>query len=725
MRRLIELAGFKNHAGVRATAEMALATGNDALMRRMSRYFTSIAAARNAETHPFMPGPCPDELPLGDITIGNLDSDSGALMIPIQYFTEHAVVTGTTGMGKSWFVKSILLSLIEHGAHVWLPDTEDEYKDLALFLPPEKLWIFDISRGEFKRNCLQPLPGESIEDVIARNKDVWREMFLRDGSINMFSEIMHDLYRNHVDGFPTLVDFFECLPRYRYKLDSRRGQYMESLLNRTTNIVQSMSHTYDVIEGYDLGELMNRNIVFRLPGVSADIQEFFINELLAAVADYRLRCPDAGLLIVVLDEAHRFFSPGKRLRMDLAEPIIYDLMRTFRKRNAGVIISTQVPSELPASASANLGLRIVLRTIDGNCIKAVGDSMALDREQREYLPQLPERRAIVHYKGYPDPFMVEIPQLDFKRRISEAEIRQRMAPVFESLRWKARADRPTQARVLNAQCDMPVMDSNDAKPASNNMTISTNSRWMTKQLMDYLIEIANFPFEPATKRDERLGLSGYKGDRHRTELEKRGMIRMHKINTGKRGGLITLLETTDKAYEYLESIEAKVTKPKGKGGFIHAFWQNKVADLLKDRAEVWIEDSRSGKLVDVGMKKDGKDIAIEIALNGEEKELVNVAKDSEFYDKIIILTEKQKTSDSLREKLDELGKGFGEKVEIKLLRSFLNEIENNDGDGNRLTHILTPSPEVILCERELRARDELAIEDKRSAQIEEKTNKEK
>lgn len=211
---------------------------------------------------------------------------------------------------------------------------------------------------------------------------------------------------------------------------------MESLLNRATNLVQFMSHTYDVVEGYDLGELMNHSIVFRLAGLSADIQEFFVNELLASVADYRLRSADVGLLIIILDEAHRFFSLSKRIRMDLMEPIIYDLVRTFRKRNVGVIVSTQVPSELPASASANLGLRIVLRTIDGNCIKAVGDSMALNKEQREYLPQLPERKAIVHYKGYPSAFLIEIPQLDFSQRISEADIRIRMTPVLQSLKWK-------------------------------------------------------------------------------------------------------------------------------------------------------------------------------------------------------------------------------------------------------------------------------------------------
>jgi len=223
--------------------------------------------------------------------------------------------------------------------------------------------------------------------------------------------------------------------------------------------------------------------------------------------------------------------------------------------------------------------------------------------------------------------------------------------------------------------------------------------WLTKEQTDYLYEIARSPFEPQSKRDARLHLSGYKGDRLRSELQAEGLIRIHKLNIGKRGGLITLLEPTQKAYEYLESIKAKIAKPKGKAGFIHVFWQHSVAELFKEKAEVWIEDSRGGKLVDVGMKMNGKNVAIEIALKGEEKELRNVARDLEFYDEVILLVEETKTYENLRSKVKDLG--FDGRVSVKLLRNFVNKFENN-----RLSHILQPSPEAT-AELRLRARDEV------------------
>lgn len=759
IRKLIELAGLKNHTGIRAVSQMALATQNTTLLQRVIRFLTSLAAAKNIEPHPFLPGPLLEELPPGDIPIGNLDSISSnePLLIPLDYFTEHVMVTGTTGMGKSWVVKFMTLWLIERGANVWYFDTEQEYDDLALYLPPDKLWIFDVTKGNFKRNFLQPLPSESTSDVMSRNKDIWREMFLRDGSINLFGELLNDLYLNHADGWPTLSDFYERLPKLRYRLDSRRGQYMESLLNRATNLVQFMSHTYDVIEGYDLGELMSHSIVFRLAGLSADIQEFFVNELLASVADYRLKSNDVGLLIIVLDEAHRFFSLSKRIRMDLMEPIIYDLVRTFRKRNVGVIVSTQVPSELPASASANLGLRIVLRTIDGNCIRAIGDSMALNKEQREFLSELPERKAIVHYKGYPTAFLIEIPQLEFSQKISEAEIKERMAPVLASLRFvparregtaskspgaggaisrKRRTNTAEPAppgfkhgfavpglvgfesnRSVSGTGDEPVSSMSWDEPRRFSGTESERT-FLSKDKIDYLFEIANSPFEPQSRRDARLHLSGYKGDRLRSELQAEGLIRVHKLNTGKRGGLIVLLEPTEKAYEYLESIKANIKKPKGKGGFIHAFWQHHVAELFKGKAEVWIEDSRAGKLVDIGIRVNGKNVAIEIAMKSEEKELRNISKDLEFYDEVILLVEETKTYVNLRRKLDSIGNEVLDSVRVELLRSFIN------GENFRLSHILQPSPEAS-AELRLRAREGLSIRGKEQKGIkEEKKEKE-
>ena len=90
---------------------------------------------------------------------------------------------------------------------------------------------------------------------------------------------------------------------------------------------------------------------------------------------------------------------------------------------------------------------------------------------------------------------------------------------------------------------------------------------------DYLIEIARTPFEPATDRDKRLvGNSGYKGNSLRTKLVQRNMVAAHKIFTGKRGGQITLFETTPEAWKYLNSIKAGVEPPRGKGGFLHKYY---------------------------------------------------------------------------------------------------------------------------------------------------------
>ncbi len=56
----------------------------------------------------------------------------------------------------------------------------------------------------------------------------------------------------------------------------------------------------------------------------------------------------------------------------------------------------------------------------------------------EYLPKLGERRAVLKHPLLPDPFVAELPRLDFSRVVTEEEIRATMASILEQLRWVPR-----------------------------------------------------------------------------------------------------------------------------------------------------------------------------------------------------------------------------------------------------------------------------------------------
>jgi len=122
-----------------------------------------------------------------------------------------------------------------------------------------------------------------------------------------------------------------------------------------------------------------------------------------------------------------------------------------------------------------------------------------------------------------------------------------------------------------------------------------------------------------------LGLSGYKGDKLKTNLIKKKLVRQEETRAGQKGRLAKKLVLTDKG----ESTLRKLSLP-GKGGDLHKYLQM----MIKEQAELFgwkaaIEEriSRSLESVDVGLTKDDMRVAIEISSTTQpDQEIYNIRK---------------------------------------------------------------------------------------------------
>jgi len=293
----------------------------------------------------------------------------------------------------------------------------------------------------------------------------------------------------------------------------------------------------------------------------------------------------------------------------------------------------------------------------------------------EYLPKLGERRAVLKHPLIPEPFIIELPELDFSCSVSEQEIQERMAPVLEQLRWVPRSYEEAPA-VSGSSATANV-----AGDRKRNQSQEHRMAPLAKEALDYLEAVAKQPFMSATERDKKIGTSTYKGNRLRDQLVKEALVQIHHVNTGKKGGVITLVEITDKGWEVVKAYEMDVKKPIGKGSFIHQFWQHKVKEwFIENRREckVEIEQSVQGKAVDVGAEIEGKKVAVEIMIKGEEKELTNIVKDIETgWDEVIVCSENNEMADSLRGRLEEIfGDRYKDLVRFKELREFVSQAKD-------------------------------------------------
>ncbi len=615
--------------------------------------------------NPFEP-PSEEDLEPGEILIGNvLDRDQLGFefRLPISLFTEHLGIFGHSGTGKSYALRLITTQLMRAGVPVWFLDDEGEYADLAALFSPESLLV--IGCKNFKRNTYEVLPGEEPIDTLNRVKDVWRSsLYIRDGSENLVGDLLHSMFhkRGIFDGsqnFPTQWDVNQELARLRYRSNTRNSGFLETLANRSTNLVNYMGPTYDCVTGFDLEALMKKSVVFTLRKLNETSKEFFRNDLFKAIQAIKSSLVSKLELVIVIDEAHRTFSKAKEARSDMGEPIPYQMVRTLRKRGIGFIVSDQIPSEIHPAVIGNLGTRITFRLLDGHCIKALGESMSLSPEQRAYIPQIPKRVAIIQAGNHPIPFLLQVPELDFSVEIREDELQARLEAVRPLLSW------------LPREAGVDAGPGVDEKKAKKNDAASWPG--VTKDALDYLIEITKDPFLPVTKRDDALGLSDWKGSALREELLSAGLVAKEVINTHRRGGMVTLMRVTDTGYVMLDALKVKHNRLQGKGAYVHQFWQAMIAKwAVAQGYKAEIEAFQDGKACDVAVEMNSRRCAFEVVNQKWEKEIINFSKDVFVgFDEIVFCCADREIIKKLSEKITAL---FGEeskgKVSFRLLASF-------------------------------------------------------
>jgi excisionase family DNA binding protein len=627
------------------------------------------------QENPFWEIPEEEEIVKGAISVGRVLEGNKLgfdFSLPLELFTEHIGIFGSTGSGKSFLCKFVCSQLLKKKIPVWFFDFEDEYSELYTENPED---FYALEPGNIKINLFQNPPNTRPVEWFEKLMNVLREsLYLRDGSINMIGEILFQQYkmRGVLEGgtnYPGLKDIYRELNKLRFRINSRNAGYWESLNNRFSDLVKLPM--FDCRQGLDFPMLMKKPVVFKLGGLSDYHQNLFVNHILTYISSYRERMDDKELLVLLLDEGHRIVNYEKARRADLAEPISFECARNFRKRGVSLILSDQVPSLIPASWMGNLGTRLVLRLSHGGCIKAISDALALGQEQRMFIPELPRRTALVHYLGWSKPFLIQIPELQFERA-DKRRIREFMEERSRGLRYV-----PYEEETV-------IIESKD-KEVINEKAKTDKRRGdvlLLKEEMDYLESIVREPFLAVTERDRKLEISGWKGHSLREKLIKKEVIEKVAINTKKRGGVIYLTKVTEKGREIANSLGMGANILRGKGGFTHQFWAYRIKSYFEQTGEAVpsIEDDSLGKAVDVSLIFRDKKVAVEIEINKNES--FNISKDLfSGYDEVWICSESEEQIEKSKKRVqDNLGEEIFEKVKFRLLSEFDERARNIIGN---------------------------------------------
>lgn len=275
-------------------------------------------------------------------------------------------------------------------------------------------------------------------------------------------------------------------------------------------------------------------------------------------------------------------------------------------------------------------------------------------EELDILKRLEKLQAVVKTFRRDKAFLIRVP-LRAWPEVSDEELRELMRPF-----WTAHPKMP--AASLNEPEPPPVTDAERR----------------------FLMHVANNPHDFSTHHYNDQTLSLASGTRLRQKLHDAGYIRVHRIATGRRGGMPEIIELTESGYQVLS-----LTRPswRGHGSFEHSWWAHRVRAWLEgqSRTEVIIEKLLNGKAADVGELTQSGWIAWEVQLpNSVRPDLVAdlIAKDlNAGFIRVVICVLTPKDKEKVNSVVEEMERHPGlfkvkspivDKVQVRLLAEFVN-----------------------------------------------------
>ena len=224
-------------------------------------------------------------------------------------------------------------------------------------------------------------------------------------------------------------------------------------------------------------------------------------------------------------------------------------------------------------------------------------------------------------------------------------------------RWGADVEEDEMDRVeiapsTDSELPQVARDATDGLPA---LEKTAPKRTVAKVDLDYLELVATEPFLGVRERNERLGLSAWKGDQRKKELISEEWVREIEINPGGRGSQFKLLELVPAGREILSDYDITASAGYGRGGLAHQWWVNHITEWLRGRGhKVTVEDDSSGARVDLVTSLSRTRTAIEIDFRAEQA-VHNIRKDAEAgFNKIISLVDGVEVADSVRAAVSDL-----------------------------------------------------------------------
>lgn len=264
----------------------------------------------------------------------------------------HVEIWGSSGMGKTQFVMSLLAQLTHHsGSKVGILDFKNDYSGDTGFPDFANAEFLDLWDGGAPYNPLA-LPSDSKRDIDAAVIEI------RD-TVEEATRAFTRMGVRQKSKLKTALENAYRIGRQEHRwptLKTLGGQLDDDL----TGVIGDLTE-YDLFgSGEPLGTVIDRNVVFglsRIPGngqTTVFAAGFILSSLLLTVQNLP-PVPNTIRYVAVVDEAHRV----------AAFKAIGTMIREGRSKGLSVVLATQQPLDLPDIVAANAQTKICFGLPDG------------------------------------------------------------------------------------------------------------------------------------------------------------------------------------------------------------------------------------------------------------------------------------------------------------------------------------------------------------------------
>ena len=622
----------------------------------------------------------------GEIGIGTIPQNRGRYGLLVESLREHVLCIGRPIGGKTTLIRLILAWLLTHrpDVHQLILERKQGFTELAT-LPGSNLQVLRL--GDLRLNPLRHPVGITPQmwlsvftQLLVDNLDILSASsgYLLDMSMRLLEQC--GVIQDPSKPWPHLGDLCRYIKAQKYFPSSSEARYRDTSLNRLQYLLNSLPGVFECSQGLDVSVLLRTDTLILLDGVPSLIVQNFLVALIAIQAFlYRVTMEghqDQLLNIIVFDEALPFFR-----RVDEMRPkptALSVLLAQARSYGISIIAASQYATELSPSLLADTATKILVggagRTADTDLLAGTRPTT---REQRDVLLKNntsghafvsdPRHSHLIECKvDWPDlPHPLSQNEVKARSEQAAAAFGFRVEPVPPALYMPEVPPRPKSAPKSGGQKATQEAKAQPKAPA------------IEEPLLVVLRSVAGNGFKKHAERSMELGIAGAKLTALVKTIEAKGLVCTYKV-PGKGRPPRDLYEVTEQGYRQIGGNKPHL---KGKGSFLHQFYQYRVSEhFLKQGYTAEIEGRAGDKNVDVLVSHPttGECFAVEIELNVETTDdfMENVIKDlrADRVGALICLVEKKDGAERVRNHAKAAGiEEDGKRFKVDLVCDYIEE----------------------------------------------------